>query len=295
MKQQYFTSLINAAIPLFCMISSIPNGINAANLQPQTQARANSSPATQLSVNFSELLKIAEEPGACHFIPPEGWEYLDPKALPPLVKVMLRGKGSHEMPPSINLAIEETSLSQDEYINAIKELHQFDRRSSWRAIGKINTMGREVVVTQIDAKTKWGDAKMLQAILLHEGIAYVLTANAHKDEFAQFSSHFLKSIRSFTVNKTVFEMVPDDERRLRLVEACKNTSKHWQSYYDALAKDAQKASKREIALLAFENSTFQTQEWASFQQMVSRDYSDLGEQWRENLYKKVKKELLRID
>lgn len=248
-----------------------------------------------LSAELAKQQEIAQEPGACHFAPPTGWSYVDAKALPPLVKVMVVGKGAKELPPSINLAVEETTLSQEEYINAIKEMYQFDRRTNWSVIGTINNQDRKVTITQLDTKTKWGDTRMLQAILLHDGVAYVLTATSTKTEFPKFGPEFTKAIRSFTVNKTVFELVPDQKRRMQLIDSYNRIKDRWNVYHDEVAKSLAKASEAQISYTAFEDSDFKALEWRPFQVMVERDYADLGERWKSQLYKKIKKELLNID
>jgi hypothetical protein len=252
----------------------------------------------QENVSSAELVKqqaLAQEPGACIFTPPAGWSYVDPKALPPLVKLMVIGKGSKELPPSINLAVEETSLTQDEYLNSIKEMHQFDRRTNWSVIGTVTNQGRPVTITQLDTKTKWGDTRMLQAILLHDGVAYVLTATSTKTEFPKFGPEFTKAIRSFTINKTVFEMVPDQERRARLISSYNQIKSSWNTYHNAVTKSLKKASEPEICYTTFEDSDFKALEWRPFQVMVEKDYADLGEQWKDQLYTKINKELLHID
>jgi len=246
------------------------------------------------AIDQSDQAQIAKEPGACHFNPPEGWEYLDTSPLSPLVKIMVRGKGGQSMPPSLNLAVEETDLTLDDYVKAIKQLHQFDRQSRWSILGKINT-GREVVITQLDTKTKWGEARILQAILVHEGIAYVLTATAHKDEFTKFSGDFLKAIRSFTVNKTVFEMVPEQERRLKLTNTCQNLKAGWKESLKEASNTQKNAAMDEMAIRLFDSNGFKTKYWEPFQNSINKDFSDLGDLWKQSLYKKMKNELLHID
>lgn len=255
---------------------------------PQPAPPQKTQPSKETPLDAKEQLQVSQEPGACHFVPPAGWEYIDPAALPPLVKIMVRGKSSiNSLPPSLNLAVEETSLNQSEYLDAIKQMHQYDRLNRWTSMGCIKAGGRDVAITQLDTKTKLGEARLIQAILVHEGIAYVLTATASKEEFAKFAPLFSKAIRSFTVNPSVFEMIPDKDRRLKLASACKELQSQWQKY----AASFKGAPKDLPVKNIFENSPFKENNWIPFETMVSKDYADLNEQWRTALFTKVKNDL----
>ncbi|HRD15698.1 MAG TPA: hypothetical protein PK181_02595, partial [Methanothrix soehngenii] len=46
-----------------------------------------------------------------------------------------------------------------------------------------------------------------------------------------------------------------------------------------------------IAGIVFYESEFQSRDWKPFEDFVRRDYSDLGEKWRQQVYAKAKREL----
>src|ERR1700722_19932474 len=60
------------------------------------------------------------QPSLCYFTPPSGWDIADPSSLSPRVKIAFLKSTSNGFCPSINLAIEETSVSLSEYLKAVK-------------------------------------------------------------------------------------------------------------------------------------------------------------------------------
>ena len=86
----------------------------------------------------SSLEKAVEysQPSLCYFTPPSGWDIADPRSLSPRVKIAFLKSTSNGFCPSINLAIEETSVSLNEYLKAVKAIHEQDRSNNWRALGK---------------------------------------------------------------------------------------------------------------------------------------------------------------
>lgn len=129
------------------------------------------------------------------FTPPEGWRLANTQSLPSCVIAMVVGKGSFEFPPSINLGTETYSGTLRQYLKRIKEINT-SQGFEWKDLGMIRTDAGDASLSQVDTKTQWGDVRMMHVILLKDGMVYILTAAALKDEFAKFYKDFFNSLRS---------------------------------------------------------------------------------------------------
>lgn len=142
---------------------------------------------------------VSQQPGAIMFTPPEGWFLADPKSLPSNIKIMVVGKGASESPPSLNLAYENFSGSLKEYLRIVDTINK-KKGAVWKDLGKIQTQAGEASLSQVDLKTQWGMERQMHVILLKDGIIYILTAAALKDEFPKFYKDFFTAMRSLKVN-----------------------------------------------------------------------------------------------
>jgi hypothetical protein len=129
------------------------------------------------------------------FTPPAGWRMADAKALPPSVKAMVIGKGAHEFPPSINLGMEIYPGTLKQYLNRIKDINK-SQGTKWKDLGEIRIEAGKASLSQVDKKTEWGDVRMMHVILNREGVIYILTAAALKEEFPGFYTDFFNSLCS---------------------------------------------------------------------------------------------------
>lgn len=137
--------------------------------------------------------------------PPKGWECIDdPAQLPQKVKVIFvgAGHGNNAFTPSVNLACESTSLSQSDYIAQAKAYHEGRAGTRCNIIGSIQTASGPAQMLQIDRPSQWGDIRFMQAMLVINGEAYVMTATCLKSEFSTLSSQIFKAIQSFTLPAT---------------------------------------------------------------------------------------------
>lgn len=129
---------------------------------------------------------------------PNGWERIDDaKQLPEKVKLLYVGKGKGQFTPSINLACEETQMSLSEYVQLAKQYHESLPETNCSLVGKVDTKQGEAQLIQIDRKTGWGDLRFLQASIISNGVAYVITATATEDEFLGLYPYFYQAIQSF--------------------------------------------------------------------------------------------------
>jgi hypothetical protein len=85
-----------------------------------------------LSLANLPLASAAEEQVElqCYFLPPDGWDIAAPETLSPKVKIAFFKKNNKGFSPTINLAVEDTSVSSSEYLKAVKTIHEQDRCAS---------------------------------------------------------------------------------------------------------------------------------------------------------------------
>lgn len=142
--------------------------------------------------------------------PPKGWECIeDPSQLPQKVKVIFIGSamGKSQFSPSINVACEETTMFLDEYVTLAKAYHQGQSNTKCTQIGTLDTASGPVQLLQIDRPSQWGDVRFIQAVLVHEAHAYVVTATCLKEDFGKLSKPIFAAIRSLTIpNQTILSL-----------------------------------------------------------------------------------------
>jgi hypothetical protein len=146
----------------------------------------------------------------CYFVPPKGWHAAEAEQLSSHVKVGFIGKGRSSFCPSLNLALEEVALSAEKYVEAVKKLHQADKKNVWRDLGKIQTRSGEAHLTAIDTKTEFGPVRLMQMILVKNGMAYVLTGAALKEEFSLLYKEFQGAFQSLTITNS--EVTNENEK-----------------------------------------------------------------------------------
>lgn len=133
------------------------------------------------------------------FTPPQDWKGVDPSVLPEHVKIMVVGKGNKELPPSINLGYEEYKGSLKDYLKIVKELNK-SQGDPWVDLGTIETKSGPASLSQVDMASEWGTVRQMHVILLKNGVIYILTAAALKEEFPKFYPVFFESIKSLEIS-----------------------------------------------------------------------------------------------
>lgn len=154
----------------------------------------------------------------CLFQPPEGWQAARPQGLSPFIQVGFVGEGKTAYRPSINLAIEETDASLKEYVKAVKGIQTSQPHTRWLDLGSFQTKAALGRLIEIDAETPLGPSKLLQAIVLAEGHAYVLTAACLQEEFNTFRAQILNALHSLSLVPDLFAAVEDTALRERVRE-----------------------------------------------------------------------------
>lgn len=144
-----------------------------------------------LSLQAEEVLKSE----AIQFTPPPGWRHAEKTLLPEHVHLMVVGKGANEYPPSISLATENYTGTLKQYLKIVKELNA-SKGWEWRDLGTIQTDAGNASLSQSDNKSEWGEVRMMHVVFKKNGIIYIVTASALKNEFPQFYKEIFASLRS---------------------------------------------------------------------------------------------------
>jgi hypothetical protein len=220
----------------------------------------------------------------CFFIPPDGWEIADPRSLSPRIKIAFLKNTGKGFCPSINLAVEETSVSLSDYLKAVRAIHEQDRSNQWRALGKVRTEAGLAQLTEINSTSEWGPIRILQLIFLKDGRAYVLTAAALREEFSNFYKDIQSTFRSLTLSSDLLSNIPQIERR--------ETLKQKQLELIQAAEGALKNVLEPKNLL--EDPLFQQKHWLPFQHAVLNNFSDMGAFWQVLLLRNMQEQLLCI-
>ncbi|MES2345646.1 MAG: hypothetical protein V4494_06905 [Chlamydiota bacterium] len=205
---------------------------------------------------------IAEATVYSYFSPPKGWEIATPDKDAAHVKLGFIGPNKSGFAPSLNLAVENVGdLSTNEYIKAVKEIHERIPQNRFRQLGKIRTLSGESSLTEIDSKTEWGDVRLMQMIFLKDKIAYIVTAAALKEEFGALTKDFQKAFQSFIVTDDLFISVSGEERQEML-------------------KTSLNAVKKALTGTSLEDKTFQKEHWQPFEKTITSNFSDMGLFWQ---------------
>jgi hypothetical protein len=220
-----------------------------------------------LAISFLTTLAAADY---SFFIPPKDWELANPEKLSPRVKMGFIGSTKKELRPSVNLAMEEVDVSMNDYVAAVKKIHESDPNNRWRDLGKFSTPAGEARLTEIEAKSEWGDVRLLQLIILKNKTAYIITASALKEEFSRFYQEFQSVFRSFTITSDLIGAVPNSEKRQKFQNKCSALTKPF----------IEKAKAAGSLEQAFADEKFQKDHWLPFQNSVIHDYADMGAYWQ---------------
>lgn len=213
----------------------------------------------------------APQASQCYFIPPKNWDLADPKLMSGRVKIGFLGKNKKGFSPSLNLAVEENiGVSIGEYLKIVKKLHEEDHQNTWRELGKVRTNAGPARLTQIDSQTEFGAVRILQLILLKEDTAYILTAAALKEEFAELYQDIQTAFRSITITANLLEAIPEPSRRDSILQKKDLLVKAWREKGEG---------------------DFQKAHWVPFQNFIVKSTADMGAHWQLLMLESVKRDL----
>lgn len=220
----------------------------ASDLAPPSQVNQTNISANQLTDAKIPL-----------FTPPSGWVCARPQKLSPHVQIGFITKGSYQFHPSINLAIEDVShISLKEYVKAVKEIHLSEKNTTWRDLGKFSMKAGTGRLTEITSNSPWGEVKMLQAILVENSKAYILTAAVLKKEYLEFQKEILQSLQSLTLLPNLPSALASKEKQ--------------KEFEEIVQKLGQYLPEEDIVLK-------QKKEWEELQKTVSEKFPEMGGHW----------------
>jgi hypothetical protein len=142
---------------------------------------------------FCSSLKAEDE--TITFTPPKGWSLAEKTQLPPRVKVLVVGPKISAFPPSINLAIEPYKGTMKEYLKIVKDI-ALSKNGKWKDLGDFKTEAGNANLSQLDTKNQWGELRMMHVMLLKDGMMYIVTVTALKNEFPTYYKQFFDAFRS---------------------------------------------------------------------------------------------------
>jgi hypothetical protein len=82
-----------------------------------------------------------------------------------------------------------------DYLKKIKEINKA-KGLDWKSLGTLKTDAGTASLSQVDAKSEWGDVRRMHVILKKDDTIYILTGVALKDEYPKFYGDFFKAFRS---------------------------------------------------------------------------------------------------
>lgn len=151
------------------------------------------------------------------FISPNQWEVVNPKRYPPLIAISFIKKEISTCRPSLNLAIEKTSLSLDEYTNVAKKTHNKDPNTKYRILDTIQLSQGMANICQICKKTNGVDFELLQMIFVYSDQVYVLTGTCKKEEMLKNYKIFMDAFTTFKIIDDLFSLISDNEKKAGLI------------------------------------------------------------------------------
>ena len=138
---------------------------------------------------------------------PDQWGIVNPEHYDPGILWLAAGSTRDGFTPTLNCAYEETSLSHADYVSAVQRQYPAD---SWRKLGDFPTSSGTGALLCLDgdADTPSGRTKLLQLILVNDGLATVLTASTlatHWQETLQEMRPIMRSLRIYRSEKEAVE------------------------------------------------------------------------------------------
>lgn len=235
---------------------------------------------------------VDSEESFVFFTPPQGWNLVEKKLLPPHVTTMVVGKAPLHFPPSINLSSEPFKGTLKDYLKIVKEMNTA-QGYEWKDLGSIRTEAGSASLSQVDTKTQWGNVRLMHVIQIKYGKIYILTASALANEFSIFYKDFFTSMRSLKVVRNLYETVPPQQAQLlklaveKLESSWKILLQNKESQSDDLAVSALKEK-------TFNDEEFQNATWKPFQEMLNQKYEQLGVEWRSFFLQQLKNQLFNV-
>lgn len=132
--------------------------------------------------------------------PPAGWQQLVPA--PEGLEYFFTPEGHSQFLPAITLAKENFSGTLESYLKIVKQINQ-KNGSEWKDLGMMQTSAGSAHLSQTDLDTERGRVQMLHLILQENGVIYIVTAMALKEDFSRFHKLFFDALRSIRIERAL--------------------------------------------------------------------------------------------
>lgn len=150
-----------------------------------------------------------------YFDAPNNWKLSDPKTYSPTVRVCFVNP-QEGYSPSINLAVEKSTLSIDEYVKLSQKAYKRNPLAKWRNLGSFNSLAGTGTLVEIDLTSKAGKGRILQFIVKKEDEFAVLTAASGVNDLKNHLELFKNAFRSLTVTDNLLSLIPDESDQANL-------------------------------------------------------------------------------
>ena len=194
----------------------------------------------------------------CFFIPPKGW-IPNLEICAPRVHICFLEPTSAGTPPTINLATEAVNVSLDAYIEEVRKIHSADPNSRWRDLGKFKSLLGDGRLFELETPAEAGMVRMVQLVVIKEGIAYILTASAAKERFSKYYQTFDEVLRSLQASSNLTASYPSCQLKTLVEEL---------------------SQKYQTLGLEFSSDRFQEEVWKPFVNKIIKDFTEMGSYWQ---------------
>jgi len=195
------------------------------------------------------------------FYPPTHWLPVDPNKLEKEVLVQYVSHGSNKIVPSINLAKENIPNSAEEYLQAVCAMYDKDAHITYHSLGTIKTRSGKAHLLELNLQANKKELTLLQAILIKDKTAYVLTGAAAVQDFTRYRPLYITSIRSMQITDDLIS-ITDPAKQDRLISKIH------------LLTDELKKCKAENKTKPLQ------QQLEAFYEYLSEEFLEMGDYWR---------------
>ena len=167
------------------------------------------------------------------------------------------------------------------------------RGDAWKDLGSIRTLAGPASLSQVDTVSPWGPLRHMHVILIKNGVLYILTACAPREEFSMYYKDFCRSFRSLRVLSDAFDFIRVPQQKTMLKNSADVVMKKWIKLVNQPTPPSN-LSKSDRFAAAFNGENFQKETWNPFVEMTQQKFGDLGSQWLELFLKQFKDELFEV-
>lgn len=223
------------------------------------------------------LALFACDPFFTFFAPPEGWLISDPSKYEKGVKASFIASKRQVFTPSLTLSTEKVgSATIEDYTHSLEKIY---RRDIFQKLGTFETEAGTAHLFQIDRKTQWGNIRILQAIVFHEGFALLQTGACLKEDYLDFHESYLKAFKTLRTTPSIVESTSHPELKKKVGGLMRSWKK-----LCATSKDAPE--------ILFASAFFQNNQWKPFVNFVENALESEGTCWQFLALKHIQETLL---